>query len=241
MIRLTDLSSERTAALPSATIASLWKMLKFVSDPPALEPEEMQRLVAILEAEARAREVKHIRSLLQRSGIKRIKRLEDFDWKFNPKLPRDKFMAFRNSPWVQNAQNLLLIGPSGVGKSHLASGLCYEAIQQGIATAFISCFELLDKLHRARHKHTLIQYYSTVKVFCLDELGYVFPTQEEANDIFQIISKRSEIGSTIVTTNLVPSAWGKIFDAATATAILDRLNLKGTFLTLEGDSYRGRK
>ena len=150
-------------------------------------------------------------------------------------------MAFWNSPWVDNTQNLVLIGPSGVGKSHLASALCYQAIQQGIPTAFIPCFDLVAKLKHVRNKHTLIQYYSTIKVFCLDELGYVFPSQEEANDIFQIISKRSELASTIITTNLIPSAWGKVFDAATATAILDRLNLKGTFLTLEGDSYRGRK
>jgi len=219
----------------------LWKILKFVTDPSGLTPEAIQTILPLLEEEAGARELKRIRYLLQRSGIKRIKRLEDFDWKFNPKLPREKFMAFRNSPWADNAQNLLLIGPSGVGKSHLASALCYEAIHKGIPTAFIPCFDLVAKLKRARSKHTLIQYYATVKVFCLDELGYVFPTQEEAGDLFQIISKRSELGSTIVTTNLVPSAWGKIFDAATATAILDRLNLKGTFLTLEGDSYRGRK
>lgn len=222
-------------------LTELWKILKFVSDPSPLAPEAIQTILPILEDEARARELRQIHYLLVRSGIKRVKRLEDFDWKFNPKLPREKFMAFRNSPWIENTQNLLLIGPSGVGKSHLASALCYEAIQKGIATAFISCFDLVAKLKRARNKHTLIQYYSTVKVFCLDELGYVFPSQEEANDIFQIISKRSEIGSTLVTTNLVPSAWGKIFDAATGTAILDRLNLKGTFLTLEGDSYRGKK
>lgn len=233
MTPLTELPSERTA--------SLWKTLKFVSDCTALTHEQAQVIVPILQEEARAREIKQIHYLLGRSGIKRVKRLEDFDWKFNPKLPREKFMAFRNSSWIENAQNLLLIGPSGVGKSHLAAALCYDAIQKGIATAFISCFDLVAKLKRARNKHTLIQYYSTVKVFCLDELGYVFPSQEEANDIFQIISKRSEIGSTLLTTNLVPSAWGKIFDAATATAILDRLNLKGTFLTLEGDSYRGRK
>ena len=85
---------------------------------------------------------------------------------------------------------------------------------------------------------TSIQYYSTLKVFCLDELGYLSASQEEANDIFQIISKRSEIGSTLVTTNLVPSQWGKVFEAATATAILDRLNMNGVFLTLEGKSYR---
>ncbi len=222
-------------------LTELFKILKFVTDPCGLTPDQIQTILPILEDEARSREVKQIHYLLGRSGIKRVKRLEDFDWKFNPKLQREKFMAFRNAPWIDNAQNLLLIGPSGVGKSHLAAALCYEAIQKGIATAFISCFDLVAKLKAARNKHTLIQYYSTVKVFCLDELGYVFPTQEEANDIFQIISKRSEIGSTLVTTNLVPSAWGKIFDAATATAILDRLSLKGTFLTLEGDSYRGRK
>ena len=222
-------------------LTELWKILKFVTDPGGLTPEAVQTILPVLEEEVRARRLRQIHYLLGRSGIKRIKRLEDFDWKFNPKFSRDKFMAFRNAPWIDNAQYLLLIGPSGVGKSHLASALCYDAIQQGIATAFISCFDLVAKLKLARNKHTLIQYYSTVKVFCLDELGYVFPSQEEANDIFQIISKRSEIGTTLVTTNLVPSAWGKIFDAATATAILDRLNLKGTFLTLEGDSYRGKK
>ena len=222
-------------------LTELWKILKFVTDPGALTPEAAQTILPVFEEEVRAPVHEDGQELQLRSGIKRIKRLEDFDWKFNPKFSRDKFMAFRNSPWIDNAQNLLLIGPSGVGKSHLASALCYDAIQQGIATAFISCFDLVAKLKLARNKHTLIQYYSTVKVFCLDELGYVFPSQEEANDIFQIISKRSEIGTTLVTTNLVPSAWGKIFDAATATAILDRLNLKGTFLTLEGDSYRGKK
>ena len=77
-------------------------------------------------------------------------------------------MTFKNAPWPENAQNLLLIGPSGVGKSHLASVLCYEAIQHGIATAFISCFDLVAKLKLARNKHTLIQYYAAVKVFCLD-------------------------------------------------------------------------
>ncbi|PIR00218.1 MAG: hypothetical protein COV66_07745 [Nitrospinae bacterium CG11_big_fil_rev_8_21_14_0_20_45_15] len=222
-------------------LTELWKLLKFVSDPGGLTPDQIQTILPILEDEARARKLKQIHYLLGRSGIKRIKRLEDFDWKYNPKLPREKFMAFYNSPWIEHVENLVLIGSSGAGKSHLAAALCYQAIQKGIPTAFLSCFDLVAKLKRARNKHTLIQYYSTVKVFCLDELGYVFPSQEEANDIFQIISKRSELGVTIVTTNLVPSAWGKIFDAATATAILDRLNLKGTFLTFEGPSYRGRK
>ncbi|MBI4746537.1 MAG: ATP-binding protein, partial [Deltaproteobacteria bacterium] len=131
-----------------------------------------------------------------------------------------------------------MIGPSGAGKSHLASAICYQAIQKGIPTAFITCFDLVNKFKHSTNKYAMTQYYSNVKLLCLDELGYVFPSQEQANDIFQIISKRSEIASTIVTTNLIPSQWGKIFEAATATAILDRLSLNGRFITCEGRSYR---
>jgi DNA replication protein DnaC len=219
----------------------LWKELKWISDPAEFNAQQIETLLAVFEQEARVRKLKHIRYLLQRSGIKRVKLLEDFDWTFNPKLPRDKILDFFGSPWVENAHNLVLIGPSGVGKSHMASALCYQALQKGIPTAFVPCFDLVAKLKIARNKHAMLQYYSTVKVLCLDELGYVFPSQEEANDIFQIISKRSELFPTIVTTNLVPSQWGKIFEAATATAILDRLILKGAFLTFEGKSYRSKK
>lgn len=222
-------------------ITELWKNLKFVSDPEGLSAEDIKALVPIFEEECRQRKCRRIQYLLNRSGIKRIKSLEDFDWKMSPKLPRDVFLEFAKSPWVRQTKNLVLVGPAGVGKTHLATSLCYQAIQEGETAVFISCFDLVGKLKHSRNKHALIQYYAGVRVLCLDELGYVFPSAEEANDIFQIISKRSEIASTLVTTNLIPSQWGKIFDPATATAILDRLNLKGTFMTLEGRSYRQPK
>lgn len=222
-------------------ITELWKELKFVSDLGNLSAEDVKALVPIFEEEYRQRKCRRIQYLLNRSGIKRIKCLEDFDWKMSPKLPREDFLEFAKSPWIRQAKNLVLVGPAGVGKTHLATSLCYQAIQEGETAVFISCFDLVGKLKNSRSKHTLIQYYAGMRVLCLDELGYVFPSPEEANDIFQIISKRSEISSTIVTTNLIPSQWGKIFDPATATAILDRLNLKGTFLTLEGKSYRQPK
>ncbi len=222
-------------------LRELWEKLKFNSDLSSLTEEQIQAILPILEQEADARRVKQIQYILKRSGIKSIKRFEDFDWKFNPTLPRKEIMAFRASPWREEARNLLLIGSTGVGKSHIASALCYETIQKAQTATFLRCYDLVGKLKRARNKHALIQYYSTIHVLCLDELGYVFPTQEEANDIFQIISKRSESLPTIVTTNLVPSQWGKLFESATATAILDRLNMKGTFLTMEGPSYRGAK
>ncbi len=218
----------------------LWKSLGFISQYSSLTQEQIKIITPVLQEELQARQVQRIRYLLQRSGIKRVKRIEDFDWKFNPKIPRDKIMDFFDSHWVENARNLVLIGPTGVGKTHISQALGYKAIEQGIPTAHLTCFDLVSKLKKSRNKYNLLHYYSTVKVFCLDELGYVFPSQEEANDIFQIISKRSELLPTIVTTNLIPSHWGKLFEAATATAILDRLSLKGCFITCEGRSYRSK-
>ncbi len=222
-------------------IHQIWNELRFVSDCSSLTEEQIKTIMPVLKDEASAREVKRIRYLLHRSGIKRIKRLEDFDWKFNPQLPRNEIMSLSQSSWSTDVKNAVLFGPSGVGKSHLASAVCYQAIQKGIPTAFITCFDLVNKLKRSTSKYAMMQYYSNIKLLCLDELGYVFPSQEQANDIFQIISKRSEIASTIVTTNLIPSQWGKIFEAATATAILDRLSLNGRFITCEGRSYRSKK
>ena len=220
-------------------LEELKQELKLVFDLSVLGEEERKVLLPILEEEYRERKIRRVRRLLKYSGIKRVKLLEDFDWKINPKLPREELMSFAGARWIDKAMNLVLVGPAGVGKTHLATAFCYKAIQDGRSAVFISSYDLVSKLKKkSQSKDSLIQYYSTLDVFCLDELGYLSASQEEANDIFQIISKRAEIGSTLVTTNLVPSQWGKIFEAATATAILDRLNMNGVFLTLEGKSYR---
>lgn len=221
-------------------IEELWKELKFISDIKTLSEQAREILHPILREELDAKRTKRIQYLLARSGIKTIKRLEDFDWKASAVLPREDFMKFSNSNWIHEPRNLVLIGPTGVGKTHLGDGLCHEAIKQGVPTSRSTCFELVSKLKASRNRYSLIRYYATVKVFCLDELGYVFPSQDEANDIFQIISRRSEILPTLITTNLLPSQWGKIFESSTASAILDRLSFKGTFLTLEGKSYRNK-
>jgi len=219
----------------------IWAQLKFVSECPDFTEDQNKIILPVLQQEASAREVRKIKKLITRSGIKRIKRLEDFDWKFNPKIPRNEILKFTDISWNTDVKNLVMIGSSGVGKSHLASAMCYRALQKGIPAAFITCFDLVQRLKKASNKHSLLNYYSNVNLLCLDELGYVFPNQDQANDIFQIISKRSELTSTIVTTNLIPSQWGKVFEASTATAILDRLNMNGTFLAWEGPSYRGKK
>ena len=114
-------------------------------------------MLPVLKEEACAREIKRVKTLMLRSGIKRIKRFEDFDWKFNPHMPRNEIMAFNGLSWNIQTKNLVVIGPSGVGKSHLATAICYSALQKGIPTAFITCSDLVDKLKRSANLSSAVQ------------------------------------------------------------------------------------
>jgi DNA replication protein DnaC len=223
------------------SFSDLWKTFKLLGDPDQLPKEEAALLERFLQEQYQLRERKRIQYLMRASGIKRIKLLQDFDWTFNPKIPRDKIMEFLHTDWLKKPCHLVLIGPAGVGKTHLATAICHDAILKGYQTVFVPLFDLTAKLSKAKNLYNLIDFYAKVPVLCLDELGYVLPSKEQADAFFQIISKRSEIATTLVTTNLIPSDWGKIFDSVTATAILDRLSMNGRFITLEGRSYRRKK
>jgi DNA replication protein DnaC len=221
--------------------SELWNSFKFLGDPDQLSQEGLAFLERFLAEQYQLREKKRIQYLMRASGIKRVKLLNDFDWTFNPKIPRDKIMEFLHTDWLKKPCHLVLIGPAGVGKSHIATAICHDAILKGHQTVFVSLFDLTAKLSRAKNLYGLIDFYAKIPILCLDELGYVFPSKEQADALFQILSKRTEVATTLVTTNLVPSDWGKIFDAVTATAILDRLSMNGTFITFEGRSYRRKK
>jgi DNA replication protein DnaC len=223
------------------TFSELWKHFRLLQDPASFSREEQAFLERFLEQEYKSREKKRVEYLMMTSGIKRIKLLADFDWAFNPKIPRDKIIEFINTDWLRRPANLVLIGSAGVGKTHIAIALCHDAILKGHQTLFMTLFDFTSRLAKAKNVYSLIDYYAKVPLLCFDELGYVFPTKEQADSIFQIISKRSEVRTTIVTTNLVPSDWGKIFDSVTASAILDRLSLNGRFIIFEGRSYRSKK
>jgi DNA replication protein DnaC len=222
------------------SFSEFWKHFRFLTDPDTLTPEQKELLQPFLQEEFQRREQRRIQHLMAASGIKRVKLLSDFDWKFNPKIPRDKILEYMNTQWLKGPSNLVLIGPAGVGKTHIATALCHDALTRGRQTLFLSLFELTARLARAKNIYNLIEYYARFPVLCLDEIGYVIPTQEQADFIFQIVSKRTEVGTTLVTTNLVPSNWGKIFDTVTASAILDRLSMNGKFITFEGKSYRSK-
>jgi len=186
-------------------------------------------ILDFLKLEIEYRRQHKIKRLLSMSGIKHVKTLDRFDWHFNPKISKEDILAFVNSPWIENAFNLVLIGDTGLGN---------EAILQGYPTACITAFDLVSRIHKAYNPASRIEYYAKVRLLCIDELGYTYHKKEDTDILFQIISKRNEILPTIVTTNLAPKEWGSIFSATAASAILDRLSFNGRFITFEGRSYR---
>lgn len=200
--------------------------------------DQREMVIGFLKMEFEYRRQHKIKRLLGMSGIKHVKTLDRFDWHFNPKINKDDILTFVNSPWIENAFNLVLIGDTGLGKSHIASSICYEAILRGYPTACITAFDLVSRIHKAYNPASRIDYYAKIKVLCIDELGYTYHKKEDTDILFQIISKRNEILPTIVTTNLAPKEWGTIFSATAASAILDRLSFNGRFITFEGRSYR---
>jgi DNA replication protein DnaC len=177
-------------------------------------PSDQQGIViGFLKREIEYRRQHKIKRLLSMSGIKHVKTLDQFDWHFNPKISKDDILTFVNSPWVEQAFNLVLIGDTGLGKSHIAAGICYEAILRGYPTACITAFDLVSRIHKAYNPASRIDYYAKVRVLCLDELGYTYHKKEDTDILFQIISKRNEILPTIVTTNLLCGAPHKRFYA----------------------------
>ena len=152
-------------------IQEIYKNLKFVSDPKDLTEKQVQVLEPVLTQEINVRQERRIEYLLNRSGLKPIKRLEDFDWKFNPKIMREEIMKIVQALTNDEIINVMLIGPAGVGKTHLAKGIGYKAILQCIPVVFITCHDLINRIKRSRNKAATLDYFSKAKVLCIDEIG----------------------------------------------------------------------
>lgn len=201
-------------------------------------------LEKILLAEQAGREQRRQSMLTRTAGFPAAKTLANYDFSFAAGVPRQQVESLASLAFVPRNENVIFLGPSGVGKTHLAIALGYNAVNAGIKTRFISAADLLLQLTTAkrqdRYQAVLKRSILAPKLLIIDEVGYLPFNSDEAKHFFQVITKRYEKGSTILTSNLPFGQWDKTFasDQALTSAMLDRLLHHSHVIQMKGESYR---
>lgn len=199
-------------------------------------------LYELTEKEIEIKDFNATNSMIKVAGFPYLKELEDFDFDFQPKVNKQQFLDFTSLRFLENNNNILLIGNSGVGKTHLAIAIGIAAAKKRISTYFIKCNDLIIQLKKAFLENKLeqrIKHFAKYKLLIIDEIGYLPISEKEAKMFFQLIDKRYEKKSTIITSNIGLADWSDIFlDNMIASAILDRLVHHASIVNIIGKSYR---
>ena len=199
-------------------------------------------LMRLLADEVERREAKQLQLRLRRAAFEHAKTLEDFEFTFNPKLPKSKIIDLATCTFVQRHDNVVLVGPSGVGKSHVAQALGHRACRLGCTTLFVSAQKMLAEMRASRADHSYdrrLLRFTTPDLLIIDDLGLWTLRDHEPEDLHEIIRHRYERGSIIVTSNRAIEEWPILFgDALLASASLDRLLHHAHVIEMDGDSYR---
>jgi DNA replication protein DnaC len=202
-------------------------------------------LADLLGAEAAARRERYLRTRTRLAHLPFQRTLAQFDFRFQPSIDERQVRELATMAFVADAANVLLLGPPGVGKTHLAVALGLQAIEQGQGVYFARAHDLMEDLRRAQAEHRLdrrLRVYLAPRVLIIDEFGVWPYDRSAATALFTLISARYERGSVILTSNKGFAEWGEVLgDSVVATAILDRLLHHSHVLNIRGESYRLRE
>lgn len=201
-------------------------------------------LEKLLTAEINARGERTRQTLLKMATLPAVKTLEQYDFGFASGAPRAQLQELATLAFIERAENVVMLGPSGVGKSHLATGLAYRATMASIKTRFITAADLMLQLSAAHRQGRLKEYFNRAvlgpRLLVIAEIGYLPFGREEANLFFNVVAKRYERGSMILTSNLPFTQWATTFadDQTLTAAMLDRLLHHAHIVQISGESYR---
>ena len=241
-----NLQHERIAALCAKLklerIAAEWAPLaQHAARDEASFAEFLERLLIV---ESDARTERQRQTMLKLATLPAIKTLEQYDFAFASGAPRQQIQELAALSFVERAENVVLLGPSGVGKSHVAIAITYRAAMAGMKTRFITAADLMLQLATARAQGRLKEYFNRAvvgpRLLIVDEIGYLPFGREEANLFFNVVAKRYERGSMILTSNLPFTQWASAFadDQTLTAAMLDRLLHHAHIVQIAGESYR---
>ena len=201
-------------------------------------------LEKLLAAEVGARAERSRQTLLKLATFPALKTLEQDDFVFATGAPRSQLQELATLSFIERAENIVLLGPSGVGKSHMATALGYRAVMANIKTRFVTAADLMLQLTAAHRQERLKEYFNRVvmgpRLLIIDEIGYLPFGRDEANLFFNVVARRYERASMILTSNLPFTQWAGTFadDQTLTAAMLDRLLHHAHIVQISGESYR---